>query len=144
MPLDRISFFAVTSQLLEESGGEPHQGYQKIGIGAKQLPADRPYRPFDRDMKGLRQEVEIMRRLDHDNIIQLFEALETDKSFCVITEFAKGDLFRLLQDRRRFREDEVGEVGGRLTVNVRVSRLPDVGGASENYFLKSVPPSTSA
>jgi serine/threonine protein kinase len=60
-----------------------------------------------RDLKSLRQEISILKTLTHENIIALFSAFETDKSFCVITEFATGDLFRLLQARKRLTEREV-------------------------------------
>lgn len=33
----------------------------------------------DRDIKGLRQEISILRTLHHDNIIALYESFETDK-----------------------------------------------------------------
>jgi len=60
-----------------------------------------------RDIKGLRQEISILRQLHHDNVIALFDDFETEKHFVVVTEYARGDLFRVLQDRRTLKEDEV-------------------------------------
>ena len=39
---------------------------------------------------SLRQEIEILRGLRHENIIQMLDSFETDQEFCVITEFAQG------------------------------------------------------
>ena len=37
-------------------------------------------------MANLRQEIEILRRLKHENIILLLDAFETPHEFCVVTE----------------------------------------------------------
>lgn len=44
----------------------------------------------DKDVRNLRQEIEILRKLKHENIIQMLDAFETSKEFCVVTEFAQG------------------------------------------------------
>ena len=43
-----------------------------------------------KDIVSLRQEIEILRGLRHENIIQMLDSFETDQEFCVITEFAQG------------------------------------------------------
>ena len=44
----------------------------------------------EKDIKNLRQEIEILRNLRHENIIQMLDAFETKTDFCVVTEFAHG------------------------------------------------------
>lgn len=44
-----------------------------------------------KDIVSLRQEIEILRGLQHENIIQMLDSFETDQEFCVITEFAQGE-----------------------------------------------------
>ncbi len=39
----------------------------------------------EKDIKNLRQEVEILRQLRHENIIQMLDAFETKTDFCVVT-----------------------------------------------------------
>ena len=36
------------------------------------------------------QEIEILRKLQHPNIIAMLDAFETKNDFCVVTEFAQG------------------------------------------------------
>jgi fused len=43
-----------------------------------------------RDIRSLRQEIEILRNLKHENIIQMLDTFETPNEFCVVTEFAQG------------------------------------------------------
>mmetsp|Transcript_6986 Transcript_6986/g.13611 ORF Transcript_6986/g.13611 Transcript_6986/m.13611 type:complete len:368 (+) Transcript_6986:297-1400(+) len=51
-----------------------------------------------KDVANLRQEISILRTLNHENIILMFDAFETGHEFCVVTEFAQGELFDVLQD----------------------------------------------
>ncbi len=39
----------------------------------------------EKDIKNLRQEIEILRQLRHENIIQMLDAFETKTDFCVVT-----------------------------------------------------------
>lgn len=45
-----------------------------------------------KDIRSLRQEIEILRDLKHENIIQMLDTFETATEFCVVTEFAQGAL----------------------------------------------------
>lgn len=40
----------------------------------------------EKDLANLRQEIEILKRLRHENIIMLLDAFETQHEFCVVTE----------------------------------------------------------
>ena len=46
----------------------------------------------ERDISALRSEIEILRGLHHENIIELLDFFETAQEFCLITEFAQGVL----------------------------------------------------
>jgi len=43
----------------------------------------------DKDLHNLRQEIEILRKLKHENIIEMIDTFETPQEFCVVTEFAQ-------------------------------------------------------
>eukprot|EP00894_Picocystis_sp_ML_P005272 jgi/Pico_ML_1/55789/g1427.t1 len=60
----------------------------------------------EKDLEGLRQEIEILRNLKHENIVEMLDAFETPTEFCVVTEFAHGELFEVLQHDRRLKEDQ--------------------------------------
>lgn len=44
-----------------------------------------PQGKSEKDIKNLRQEIEILRQLRHENIIQMLDAFETKTEFCVVT-----------------------------------------------------------
>ena len=55
----------------------------------------------------LKDEVNIMKDCDHENIVKLFTALETPDSYYLCMEFVSGgDLFDLITDKVKFNEDE--------------------------------------
>ena len=46
----------------------------------------------EKDVRNLRQEIEILSNLRHENIIKMLDWFETKTDFCVVTEFAHGAL----------------------------------------------------
>lgn len=68
----------------------------------------------EKDLEGLRQEIEILRNLKHENIVEMLDAFETPTEFCVVTEFAHGELFEVLQHDRRLKEDQVRKIAKQL------------------------------
>lgn len=67
-----------------------------------------------RDLAGLRTEVEILRKLNHENIILLLDYFETQSECCVVTEFAQGELFQILEDDQRLPEETVQTISKQL------------------------------
>lgn len=68
----------------------------------------------EKDIKNLRQEIGILRKLNHENIILMFDAFETERDFCVVTEYAQGELFDILQDDQRLPEKTVQQIAKQL------------------------------
>jgi fused len=64
----------------------------------------------EKEMNNLRQEIEILKGLYHENIILLLDSFETSHEFCVVTEFAQGELFEILEDDRNLGEAEVRKI----------------------------------
>ncbi|PNG89500.1 Serine/threonine-protein kinase TIO, partial [Tetrabaena socialis] len=77
-----------------------------------------PPHPFqgksEKDIKNLRQEIEILRQLRHENIIQMLDSFETKTEFCVVTEFAQGELFEILEDDQKLPEEVVRGIAKQL------------------------------
>jgi fused-like protein len=61
----------------------------------------------EKELKNLKHEIEILRSLKHENIIELLDSFETDKEVVVVTEYADGELFGLLEDDGTLPEDQV-------------------------------------
>ena len=68
----------------------------------------------ERDVKTLRQEIDILKKLKHPNIIEMIDAFETSTDFCVVTEFAQGELFQILEDDKRLPEIVVRSIAYQL------------------------------
>ena len=68
----------------------------------------------EKDLKNLRQEMSILKTLNHENIILLIDAFETASDFVVVTEFAHGELFEVFQDDRQLPESEVQLIAQQL------------------------------
>ncbi|CAD8055051.1 unnamed protein product [Paramecium sonneborni] len=68
----------------------------------------------EKDLANLRQEIEILRRLKHENIILLLDAFETQGEFCLVTEFAQGELYEILEDDHNLPESEVRKIAQQL------------------------------
>lgn len=68
----------------------------------------------ERDLRSLRQEIDILRVLKHPNIIAMRDAFETENEFCVVMEYAQGELFEVLEDDRTLPELEVKAIARQL------------------------------
>jgi fused-like protein len=68
----------------------------------------------DKDLESLRQEIAILRTLNHENIILLLDWFETKSQICVVTEFAQGELFEILEDDTKLPEDQVRSIAVQL------------------------------
>ncbi|RNF20336.1 mitogen-activated protein kinase kinase 2 [Trypanosoma conorhini] len=68
----------------------------------------------DKELLNLRSEIEIMTKLDHGNIITLFEAFETQQEFVVVMEYAQGELFEVLEDDKNLPEEVVRRISKQL------------------------------
>ena len=67
-----------------------------------------------KDLKNLRREIEIMSGLKHANIIELLDHFETDDEVVVVTEFAEGELFQILEDDGKLLEEQIQSIACQL------------------------------
>ena len=68
----------------------------------------------ERDLASLRQEIDIMRTLDHPNVIKMLDAFETAMDFVVVMEFAQGVLNDVLERDATLPESEVRRIAEQL------------------------------
>ena len=68
----------------------------------------------EKDLANFRQEIQIMKKLHHENIILLLDSFETPSEFCLITEFGQGELFEILEDDKNLPESEIRKLAQQL------------------------------
>ncbi|XP_073335676.1 serine/threonine-protein kinase 36 [Pagrus major] len=68
----------------------------------------------EKELRSLKREIEIMRGLQHPNIVQLYDSFETETEVAVVTEYAEGQLFQILEDDGNLPESQVREIACQL------------------------------
>ena len=92
--------YHVLQQVGEGSFGKVYKGRRKYCgqvVALKFIPKGGR---SQKELKVLRQEIEILRTLQHENIVLMLDYFETADQMCVVTEFAQGELFDILEDDR--------------------------------------------
>ncbi|XP_070572421.1 serine/threonine-protein kinase 36-like [Ptychodera flava] len=64
----------------------------------------------EKELQSLRREIEIMRGLHHENIIEMLDSFETDKEVVAVTDYAEGELFQILEDDGSLPEEQVQSI----------------------------------
>ncbi|XP_014679257.1 PREDICTED: serine/threonine-protein kinase 36-like isoform X2 [Priapulus caudatus] len=60
-----------------------------------------------RDLTNLRHEIDIMKSLQHENIVRTLDAFETETEVVAVTDYAEGELFRVLEDDSSIPESQI-------------------------------------
>ncbi|KAM9846378.1 serine/threonine-protein kinase 36 [Aulostomus maculatus] len=68
----------------------------------------------DKELQSLKREIDIMGDLEHPNIVKLFDSFETDTEVVVVTEYAEGQLFQILENDGCLPESQVQEIACQL------------------------------
>ncbi|XP_071693687.1 serine/threonine-protein kinase TIO [Rutidosis leptorrhynchoides] len=98
----------------EGSFGKVYKGRRKFTGQTVAMKFILKHGKTEKDIQNLRQEIEILRKLKHPNIIQMLDSFESPQEFCVVTEFAQGELFEILEDDKCLPEDEVQKIAKQL------------------------------
>ena len=63
------------------------------------------------ELKMIKNEISIMKIVDHPNIVKLYEFFEDDENFYIIQEFCSGgQLFEAILKKKTFTENEAAEI----------------------------------
>ncbi|XVF75639.1 hypothetical protein PTKIN_Ptkin13bG0203400 [Pterospermum kingtungense] len=98
----------------EGSFGKVYKGRRKHTGQAVAMKFIAKHGRTEKDIHNLRQEIEILRKLKHENIIEMIDSFESQQEFCVVTEFAQGDLFQILEDDKCLPEEQVQAIAKQL------------------------------
>ncbi|KAK9841899.1 hypothetical protein WJX84_008698, partial [Apatococcus fuscideae] len=106
--------YHVIDLIGEGSFGKVYKGRRKFTGQITAMKFIMKHGKSEKDIRNLRQEIEILRRLRHENIIQMLDSFETKTDFCVVTELGHGELFEILEDDRDLPEEVVQGIAKQL------------------------------
>ncbi|KAL3635049.1 hypothetical protein CASFOL_022103 [Castilleja foliolosa] len=109
-----VENYHVIELVGEGSFGKVYKGRRKFTgqtVAMKFIPK---HGKSEKDILNLRQEIEILRKLKHGNIIAMLDSFESPQEFCVVTEFAQGELFEILEDDKCLPEEQVQAIAKQL------------------------------
>ncbi|NXO04898.1 STK36 kinase, partial [Rhinopomastus cyanomelas] len=106
--------YHVLEAIGEGSFGRVYKGRRKYSAQVVALKFIPKMGRSEKELKNLQQEIEIMRSLHHPNIIQMLDSFETDKEVVVVTDYAEGELFQILEDDGSLPEDQVQTIAAQL------------------------------
>ncbi|KAJ1255884.1 hypothetical protein BS78_K140200 [Paspalum vaginatum] len=109
-----IEDYHVIDLVGEGSFGKVYKGRRKYTRQTVAMKFILKHGKTDKDIHNLRQEIDILRKLKHENIIEMIDAFETPQEFCVVTEFAQGELFEVLEDDKCLPEEQVQAIAKQL------------------------------
>ncbi|KAK8875654.1 serine/threonine protein kinase [Tritrichomonas musculus] len=66
------------------------------------------------DLISFRREIDLLKKVSHSNIMRMLSVFETDTDFCVVSELARGDLFRVIDDEQTLPEKVLRNVAAQL------------------------------
>ncbi|NXT40047.1 STK36 kinase, partial [Pelecanoides urinatrix] len=106
--------YHVLEVIGEGSFGRVYKGRRKHSAQVVALKFIPKVGRSEKELKNLQREIEIMRGLHHPNIIQMLDSFETDKEVVVVTDYAEGELFQILEDDGSLPEDQVQTIAAQL------------------------------
>ncbi|WJX17387.1 non-specific serine/threonine protein kinase [Trifolium repens] len=109
-----VDKYHVIELVGEGSFGKVYKGRRKYTGQTVAMKFIMKHGKTEKDIHNLRQEIEILRKLKHENIIQMLDSFETPQEFCVVTEFAQGELFEILEDDKCLPEEQVQAIAKQL------------------------------
>ncbi|KAH8741613.1 calmodulin-domain protein kinase 2 [Cryptosporidium ryanae] len=106
---DINDFYTLEKTIGRGTWGEVKVAIQK-GTGIKRAAKKIP-KYFVEDVERFRQEIEIMKSLDHPNIIRLYETFEDNTDIYLVMELCTGgELFERVVRQRVFRESDAARI----------------------------------
>mgnify|MGYP001495450667 CR=1 FL=1 len=106
--------YIVLERIGEGSFGKVYKGRRKHTGQTVALKFIGKHGKSERDLRNLRQEIAILSALDHENVVKMFDYFETEREFCVVTEFARGELFEILEEDGTLPEEAVRDIAFRM------------------------------
>nr|XP_045003050.1 serine/threonine-protein kinase 36 isoform X2 [Jaculus jaculus] len=106
--------YHVLEMIGEGSFGRVYKGRKKYTAQVVALKFIPKLGRSEKELRNLQREIEIMRGLRHPNIVHMLDSFETDKEVVVVTDYAEGELFQILEDDGKLPEDQVQAIAAQL------------------------------
>ncbi|KAL4608625.1 serine/threonine-protein kinase 36 isoform X1 [Arapaima gigas] len=106
--------YHVLESIGEGSFGRVYKGRKKFSGQVVALKFIPKVGRSDKELRSLRREIDIMRGLRHPNIILLLDSFDTEQEVVVVTEYAEGELFQILEDDGSLPESQVQVIACQL------------------------------
>ncbi|XP_006891953.1 PREDICTED: serine/threonine-protein kinase 36 isoform X1 [Elephantulus edwardii] len=106
--------YHVLEMIGEGSFGRVYKGRRKYSAQIVALKFIPKLGRSEKELRNLQREIEIMRGLRHPNIVHMLDSFETDKEVVVVTDYAEGELFQILEDDGKLPEDQVQAIAAQL------------------------------
>ncbi|XP_036242733.1 serine/threonine-protein kinase 36 [Molothrus ater] len=113
-PSRTMENYHVLEMIGEGSFGRVYKGRRKHSAQVVALKFIPKVGRSEKELKNLQREIEIMRGLHHPNIIQMLDSFETAKEVVVVTDYAEGELFQILEDDGSLPENQVQTIAAQL------------------------------
>ncbi|XP_041750461.1 serine/threonine-protein kinase 36 isoform X2 [Coregonus clupeaformis] len=109
-----MDLYHVLEMIGEGSFGRVYKGRKKFSGQVVALKFIPKVGRSEKELRNLKREIDIMRGLQHPNIVLLLDSFETEREVVVVTEYAEGELFQILEDDGNLPESQVREIACQL------------------------------
>ncbi|XP_049598268.1 uncharacterized protein [Syngnathus scovelli] len=106
--------YHVLAQVGQGSFGRVHKGMKKFTGQVVALKFIPKMGRSNKELQSLKKEIDIMSNLQHPNIVKLFDSFETETEVIVVTEYAEGQLFQIIEADGSLPESQVCEIACQL------------------------------
>ncbi|XP_019719706.1 serine/threonine-protein kinase 36-like isoform X2 [Hippocampus comes] len=106
--------YHVLAQVGQGSFGRVHKGMKKFTGQVVALKFMPKMGRSNKELQSLKKEIDIMSNLRHPNIVKLFDSFETETEVVVVTEYAEGQLFQIIESDGSLPESQVCEIACQL------------------------------
>ncbi|XP_048839646.1 serine/threonine-protein kinase 36 isoform X1 [Brienomyrus brachyistius] len=106
--------YHVLEMIGEGSFGRVYKGRKKFSGQVVALKFIPKVGRSEKELRSLKREIDIMRDLRHPNVILLLDSFETEREVVVVTEYAEGELFQILEDDGSLPESQVRVIACQL------------------------------
>ncbi|XP_077596797.1 uncharacterized protein LOC144212637 isoform X2 [Stigmatopora nigra] len=106
--------YHVLAQVGQGSFGRVHKGMKKFTGQVVALKFMPKMGRSTKELQSLKKEIDIMSNLQHPNIVKFFDSFETETEVVVVTEYAEGQLFQIIEADGNLPESQVRAIACQL------------------------------